>query len=122
MSKVKKGETIDAWIERQPPGQGEILSKARRLVRETLPGIRETVKWSQPCYGFEARGMWVAALASHKDHVNLQLARGAELMDPEDIVEGTGKSVRHIKLCPGETFPKEALAKLLKAAGKLETS
>lgn len=42
--------------------------------------------------------MGIAALGSHKDHVNLQLTRGAELIDPKGIVEGTGKSMRHVKL------------------------
>jgi hypothetical protein len=33
-----------------------------------------------------------------KDHVNLGLIRGSELADPQRILEGTGKQMRHIKI------------------------
>jgi len=33
-----------------------------------------------------------------KDHVNLGFIRGSELRDPQRILEGTGKQMRHIKI------------------------
>lgn len=33
-----------------------------------------------------------------KDHVNLGFIRGSELSDPQKIMEGTGKQMRHIKI------------------------
>ena len=33
-----------------------------------------------------------------KDHVNLGFIRGSELADPQRILEGTGKQMRHIKI------------------------
>jgi Domain of unknown function (DU1801) len=33
-----------------------------------------------------------------KDHVNLGFIRGRELADPQRILEGTGKQMRHIKI------------------------
>jgi hypothetical protein len=33
-----------------------------------------------------------------KDHVNLGFLRGSELADPQRILEGTGKQMRHIKI------------------------
>ena len=33
-----------------------------------------------------------------KDHVNLGLIRGSELADPQRMLEGTGKQMRHIKI------------------------
>jgi hypothetical protein len=33
-----------------------------------------------------------------KDHVNLGFIRGSQLRDPERILEGTGKQMRHIKV------------------------
>jgi hypothetical protein len=34
----------------------------------------------------------------HRAHVNLQLADGVDLPDPEGRIEGTGKRVRHVKV------------------------
>jgi len=118
--KVKKGESIDRWIERQPPGHAELLRRVRSLIHETLPGLRETVKWSYPCFGYGEKGMGIGSLASHSGHVNLQLSRGAEIADVDGLIEGTGKSIRHIKLRPGEPFPEDSLVRVLKAASRLE--
>ena len=118
--KVKKGESIDDWIARQPPGHAQLLSRLRSLIHETLPGLREMVKWSQPCFGYEEKGMGMGAMLSHREHVNLQLSRGAELADIDALIEGTGKSIRHIKLWPGKPFPEDSLVRVLKAAARLE--
>ena len=38
------------------------------------------------------------AIIPHRSWVNLQLANGAELPDPDARVEGTGKRIRHVKV------------------------
>ncbi len=38
------------------------------------------------------------AIIPHKSCVNLQLADGAELPDPDGRIEGTGKRIRHVKV------------------------
>ena len=40
----------------------------------------------------------VFAVAPHGAHVNLQLADGVELPDPDGLIEGTGKRIRHVKV------------------------
>ena len=38
------------------------------------------------------------AIIPHKSWVNLQLADGAELPNPDGRIEGTGKRIRHVKV------------------------
>jgi hypothetical protein len=38
------------------------------------------------------------AIIPHTAHVNLQLADGIDLPNPDGRIEGTGKRVRHIKV------------------------
>ena len=38
------------------------------------------------------------AIIPHTAHVNLQLADGADLPNPDGRIEGTGKRVRHVKV------------------------
>ena len=38
------------------------------------------------------------AIIPHSAHVNLQLADGVELADPNGLIEGTGKRIRHVKV------------------------
>jgi hypothetical protein len=38
------------------------------------------------------------AIIPHKAHVNLQLADGVDLPNPDGLIEGTGKRIRHVKV------------------------
>ena len=51
-----------------------------------------------------------------KHHVNVGFFRGAMLEDPEGLLEGSGKRMRHVKLKPGGTFNARALSALIDAA------
>jgi hypothetical protein len=55
----------------------------------------EVIKWKNLFY--EKKG-YVCAIVIHKNHVNLQFSLGTELDDPERILEGTGKKIRHVKI------------------------
>ena len=43
------------------------------------------------------RDFWFAIIP-HTAHVNLQLADGADLPNPDGRIEGTGKRIRHVKV------------------------
>jgi hypothetical protein len=49
-------------------------------------------------------------------HVNVGFFRGAALVDPARLLEGTGKFMRHVKLKPGIATNAAALSKLIEAA------
>ena len=51
-----------------------------------------------------------------KDHVNVGFFRGAEIPDPDCVLEGTGKFMRHVKLTPGRDFDAAALTNLVNTA------
>jgi len=38
------------------------------------------------------------AIIPHSAHVNLQLPDGVDLPDPDGLIEGTGKRIRHVKI------------------------
>ena len=41
---------------------------------------------------------YVCAIAAHTDHTNLEFYRGTSLRDPQHLLEGTGKNLRHVKV------------------------
>ncbi len=55
------------------------------------------------------------ALIPHGDRVNLQLADGALLPNPDGRIEGTGKRIRHIKVRSGEAAPPSAVREAVRA-------
>jgi len=70
-------------------------------------------------YGYDGWG--TAALAPHSKWVSLIFIRGAALGDPDGLLEGTGMSVRRVKLgSPGEfSQRRDAIKSLLQAAADL---
>lgn len=49
-------------------------------------------------------------------HVNVGFFYGAELPDPHDLLTGSGKRMRHVKLVPGAICNHEAILNLIQAA------
>ena len=54
-----------------------------------------------------------------KNHVTFGFLRGTSLPDPEKLLEGTGKNLRHVKLWTVEDLKRPALKKLIVEAAKL---
>ena len=73
----------------------------RATIRREFPDAVEQVDFGNKLIAFgrsiKMRGLLFAIIA-HKTWVNLQLADGAELPDPDGVIEGTGKRIRHIKV------------------------
>ena len=70
---------------------------------------------------YEKKG-FVCAIVIHKDHVNLQFARGTELEDREGILEGTGKKIRHVKINNTKEINSNILKNMVVEAVKLNIS
>ena len=84
------------------PGRG---ARARGVIRAELPDV---VVQYDPGNGLLAFGRRMKmrdllfALIPHAGWVNLQLADGALLPNPDGLIEGTGKRIRHIKVRSAE--------------------
>jgi len=54
----------------------------------------------------------------YSKHVNLGFCDGAALSDPAGLLEGTGKTMRHVKVRPGADFPAASLSQLIVSAAR----
>jgi hypothetical protein len=96
---------VDADVEKllaaHPPEQRTIEQALRSTIRREFPGAIEQVDFGNKLIAFgrsmRMRGLLFAIIA-HQSWVNLQLADGAELPDPDRLIEGTGKRIRHVKI------------------------
>ena len=93
-------ETFERVLEGNAPEVQAIAKRVRALVFERMP---DAVEWIDLGNGLGAYGTekkmsaLLFAIIPHKAHVNLQFADGVELDDPDGLVEGTGKRIRHVK-------------------------
>ena len=84
-----------AWIADLEPRLRKIAEALRQLILDVDPRLSESIKWGKPT--FERAGK-VCYLAAIKDYVSLGFFNGAALTDPDGIIEGTGKKMRHVKV------------------------
>ena len=111
MAKIRSGESIEDWIARAPEDLVVVLHRLRELIQDLPAQLEERVKWSQPCYGIGKANAF--NLDWHPGHVTLQLWAGAHLPDPEAIVEGSGKDLRHVKINSSKFANWNAVEKLM---------
>lgn len=99
---------IDEYIEKQKSPQKEICQDLRNIILETYPNILEEMKYGVLYYGNK---YYIVAL---KNHVNLGFKIKGLTKEEISLLEGTGKTTRHIKLDSLEEIDKEYIKKLLK--------
>jgi hypothetical protein len=111
------GAPIDGFFQKQQPHLRPILEALRTLVEETVPAATASIKWGMPFYTI-GKGP-VCALAAFKAHVNLILAGPPEAFaDPDGLLEGDGKTGRHLKLRTLDELPRDTVRKWLHAAAR----
>jgi hypothetical protein len=113
-SAVKRAPAIEAWMREHGDDLGAIAQRWFEVMRACGGDVRELLHDGHPtaCVGDAA----FAYANAFKAHVNVGFFRGAELADPDGLLEGTGKFMRHVKLRPGHQVDDAALKRLVYAA------
>ena len=110
---VRRSPAVEAWF----AGGDELRRMARPwfdLMRGCGADVRETLNDGHPnaCIG-DAPFAYVAAF---KAHVNVGFFYGMALDDPDGLLVGSGKRMRHVKLRWGAPVNDAALKALIAAA------
>jgi hypothetical protein len=111
---VKRDVAVDAWMRE---GSIEVRSIAQKWfvqIRQCGDDVRELLHDGHPTACIVDAAF--AYVDTFKAHVNVGFFRGALLPDPDGLLEGTGKSMRHVKLRPGQEIDEAALNRLIHAA------
>lgn len=103
---------VQEYIKKQKSPQKEIIEKLRDIILRTYPDIKEEFKMGVPWYG----GKYY--LVGLKDHVNLGFSIEGLSEEEKKLFEGTGKTMKHIKVYSPEEINEEKIVKLLKLAMK----
>jgi len=115
-----EGKQAKVWIDEYVEKAGELESVAkalRSLIKASVKGIEEYVNpWKIP--SFDSNGPLCGFMVG-KEHVTFVFMRGAALPDPEKLLEGTGKGVRHVKLRSVADVKRPGVKKLIAEAAKL---
>jgi len=97
-----------------------VCEALRRLVASLHGGFVEVV-W--PNHGIASYGVGPKKMTQHyayigvqNSHINLGFYHGATLRDPDGLLEGSGKKLRHVKVLDVAATKTTALAALLRQA------
>lgn len=93
--KVARGSTVKDFIRKLDQKDKAIVVALRDLITQAAPTAEVSIKWGCPWWTLNG---FLCAVYVAGDHVNLAFSRGIELSDPNGLLEGTGKGMRHIKV------------------------
>jgi hypothetical protein len=111
---VQRDPAIEVWMHQHPGELGAIAKRWFAVLRDCGDDVRELLHDGHPtaCVGDAA----FAYVNAFKAHVNVGFFRGAEIADPERLLEGTGRFMRHVKLRPERDVDATALMRLIETA------
>ncbi len=111
---VERDPAIDRWMNDHAGELGAIAQQWFEVMRKCGDEVRELLHDGCPvaCLGDAPFG-YVNVFTSH---VNVGFFQGAALPDPDHLLQGNGKFMRHVKLTPGSAINSAALTRLIHAA------
>lgn len=121
MTMSEEALAFDRHLDATAPAVAQIARALRLTVLEGFPEAVETFDRADGLLAIgRGRSMrdFLFAIIPHTSHVNLQLADGVELPNPDRRIEGTGKRIRHVKVRSVE----DAQAPWLRAAIAAQTA
>jgi hypothetical protein len=101
---------VEDYLNKQNLPQKEICLKLRLIIFKTIPGIKEEMKWGVPTY---ADGKYY--LVALKDHVNLGFSLKGLSKEEQKLLEGSGKTMKHIEIRSLREIDERRIADLLKS-------
>jgi hypothetical protein len=106
-------DMVKGYVEKQDSPQKEIILKVREIFRKTLPNSNEKIAWGVIVY---AGGKFYIAAMKNRVHVGFAITG----LNKEEIemFEGTGKTMRHIKIHSLEDIKEERLEKMINMVNK----
>jgi hypothetical protein len=113
-----KPQTWAAVLAEHDPAVAEAARAVQRVVAEALSGAVETFDAGDGLLAIgTSRSMrdFLFAIIPHRAYVNLQLADGVDLPNPNGLIEGTGKRIRHVKVRSADAAASPAVREIVRA-------
>jgi len=96
--------------------QALLARELRRMIHQALPHVSESLKWGMPVY---EQDKLICSIRPAKEFVALQFYQsGTSLSDPDGLLEGMGKKMRHIKIRSKKDIRKRLFIKWIKQAAE----
>lgn len=116
-------ETIDEYIARTEGSFAHpILVRVREIVHQTVPGIKESIKWGSPMFEYNGNMM---SMVAFKKFAAVWFHKGALFSDPGNLLEASSESTKSMRkyLIPSvDDLDEEGLKELILEAVEKQES
>lgn len=112
---MKEDNKVTEYINNSSTEQVEIMNTLRQLIHDAISRTTEDIKWVIPVF---TKNKIFTYLRSTKNHVAIGFYNIDQINDPNGLLEGTGKSMRHLKIVKIEDINEELIKEWLKATVK----
>jgi hypothetical protein len=110
--------TFDDYVKTEmTPQQQDIITVLRGLMRQHAPQAEEVISRGSPAWN---GNKLLAIISRSKTHLTLAFARGAEFIDRHGLLDGVGKTTRHVKLKQADDVDAAALRDYITQAVALD--
>lgn len=98
--------SVKDYIESAPDIQKAAMKMIRDIIFDTVPNVTESIKWGQPVFTATTD---FAYFKSNKAHLNFGIYNIQKIKHYTEMLEGTGKSLRHYKIRQMEDVKPEVI-------------
>lgn len=102
-------------LEKQSPEVRALSQRLRELIIAIQPDLEEDASIRLGVIYYRHNGV-VCALGLYKKHVNLHFYKGTALNDPDGLLQGGGKELRHLRIEKFEDIRPDIIKRLVKQA------
>jgi hypothetical protein len=107
-------EPVRAWLENLPAEKRSTVETLRRLIESVAPSAHEIIYHDALGYGPSDSGFdRILYITVFQTYLNLGFFYGGFLSDPERLLVGNGKRMRHIKIRSFQDCENSAITSLL---------
>lgn len=105
-------QAITDYINQTTNEQAKLMEQIRTLIHTAVPGTSEAIKWKMPVF---TKTKDFAYLRHSKKHITLGFYNIDKIEDPDQLLQGEGNTLKHIKIVTAADIDEKLLAKWFKA-------
>lgn len=107
---------VTEYINSSTSEQKQMMTTIRALIHEQVPGVRESFKWSRPVFSKEKDFVY---FKTAKSYLTFGIFDFEKIRSHTQLLEGTGKDMRHIKIKNPENLKLDVLKEWLEQMTKV---
>ncbi|MBS1517631.1 MAG: DUF1801 domain-containing protein [Bacteroidetes bacterium] len=113
---ITKADTVTEFLQKIDPDRKKELTKLRKIIKKTIPQVKETMKYGMPTY--EYNGKVILAFNSQKNYMAFY-ADTKSVAKNKDLLKGLNCGKGCIRFKKLEDFPEKVIVKIIKDSDEI---